>query len=221
MRFLNSVPVPKNAKGGTCWDFFIIHSVASYWNNWRETLCCNPKNCEKSLIVPKIIAKRGSLVCIWGSGLWFCCFFVLHNVLRFPVAWTSVVQVVEQMNKKVTKNEQKMNKKVTKNEHKRPYANKKLPLSSKAPTKIAQKMNPRAVMTLTHNSPLCETNYAVWIAEIRIIYKKLVCQPSFFGQSKSWFVIVDFGVLQTFRQLRKFIHAVHCRCSSGSNEIIA
>ena len=35
MRFLNTVTVPKNVKGGTLWDFFDIHCVAKYRNKRR------------------------------------------------------------------------------------------------------------------------------------------------------------------------------------------
>ena len=87
-------------KRGTLWDF--LTSIANYRKNWRGTLWCNPKNFKKSRIVPKKSgANVGSLVCFRGSGRVLFFLFALDALLRFRLLWTSVVQVVEQMNKKV------------------------------------------------------------------------------------------------------------------------
>ena len=63
MRFLNSVTVPKNVKGGTLWDFLtsiVLQNVEKYEGG---TLWCNPKSFKKSRIVPKKSgAMGGSLV---------------------------------------------------------------------------------------------------------------------------------------------------------------
>ena len=104
MRFLNSVTVPKNVKGGTVWDFFDIHCVANIETNEGETHWWNPKNFIKSRIVPKKIrvknTKRG-ILCFRGSGRRCFCFGRGSGVSS--MFWTSSIEVddVEQMNKKV------------------------------------------------------------------------------------------------------------------------
>ena len=59
MRFLNSVTVPKNVKGGTLWDFLTSILLQNIETNEGGTLWCNPKRFKKSIIVPK---KK------WGYG---------------------------------------------------------------------------------------------------------------------------------------------------------
>ena len=84
MRFLNSVTVPKDVKGGTLWDFFTSIVLQNIETNEEGTLWCNPKNFKKSRIVPKKNgAKVGSLVCFRGSGRVLFFLFVLDALLRF------------------------------------------------------------------------------------------------------------------------------------------
>ena len=55
MRFLNSVTVPKNVKGGTIWDFLPSIVLQNIETNEGETLWRNPKNFKKkSLSAEKI-----------------------------------------------------------------------------------------------------------------------------------------------------------------------
>ena len=100
MRFLNSVTVPKNVKGGP----FAI---------FRHPLCCKIskqmkggpsgaiQKTLKSHSAEKSGAKVGSLVFsrLWTSVLFFL--FVLDAFLRLELLRFKVVEVVEQMNKKV------------------------------------------------------------------------------------------------------------------------
>ena len=72
MRFLNSVTVPKNVKGGTLCYFLTSIVLQNIETNEGGTLWCNPKNFKKSRIVPKNGAKVGSLVCFRGCGRLFC-----------------------------------------------------------------------------------------------------------------------------------------------------
>ena len=53
MRFLNSVTVPKNVKGGTLCEFLTSIVLQNIETNEGGTLWCNPKNFKKSRIVPK------------------------------------------------------------------------------------------------------------------------------------------------------------------------
>ena len=106
MRFLNSVAVPKNVKGGTLWDFLTSIVLQNIETNEGETLWCNQKNFKKSRIVPKKIRvknTKGGILCFRGSGRRCFCF---EEVLVFRVCFgrKSVVHVddVEQMNKKWT-----------------------------------------------------------------------------------------------------------------------
>ena len=63
MRFLNSVTVPENVKGGTLWDFLTSIVLQNVETNKGGTLWCNPKRFLKSRIVPKKSgAMGGSLV---------------------------------------------------------------------------------------------------------------------------------------------------------------
>ena len=48
MRFLNSVTVPKNVKGGTFWDFWTSIVLQNIETNEGGTLWCNLKNFKKS-----------------------------------------------------------------------------------------------------------------------------------------------------------------------------
>ena len=76
MRFLNSVTVPKNVKGGTLCNFLTSIVLQNIETNEGGTLWCNPKDFKKSRIVPKKSgAKVGSLVCFRGCGRLFCFFF--------------------------------------------------------------------------------------------------------------------------------------------------
>ena len=98
MRFLNSVTVPKNVKGGTLGDF--LTSIVL-----QSTLWWNQKNFKKNRIVPKIIRVKTpkGILCFRGSGRRCFCFGRGSGVSS--MCWTFVVQVddVEQMNKKVEK----------------------------------------------------------------------------------------------------------------------
>ena len=48
MRFLNSVTVPKNVKGGTLCDFLTSIVLQNIETNEGGTLWCHPKNFKKS-----------------------------------------------------------------------------------------------------------------------------------------------------------------------------
>ena len=66
MRYLNSVTVPKNVKGGTLWDFLTSIVLQNIETNEGETLWWNPKNFKKSRIVPKKIRVKnaeGGILC--------------------------------------------------------------------------------------------------------------------------------------------------------------
>ena len=60
MRFLNSVTVPKNVKGGTLWDFLTSIVLQNIFKNEGETLWWNPKSFKKSRIVPKKIRVKNT-----------------------------------------------------------------------------------------------------------------------------------------------------------------
>ena len=75
MRFLNSVTVPKNVKGGTLCDFLTSIVLQNIETNEGHPLV-QSKKLQKSRIVPKKSgAKVGSLVCFRGCGRLFCFFF--------------------------------------------------------------------------------------------------------------------------------------------------
>ena len=75
MRFLNSITVPKNVKGGTLCNFLTSIVLQNIETNERGTLWCNPKSFKKSHSAEKSGAVGGSLVCFRGSGRLFCFFF--------------------------------------------------------------------------------------------------------------------------------------------------
>ena len=76
MRFLNSVTVPKNVKGGTLCDFLSSIVLQNIGTNEGGPSGAIQKTSEKSRIVPKKSgAKVGSLVCFRGCGRLFCFFF--------------------------------------------------------------------------------------------------------------------------------------------------
>ena len=96
MRFLNSVTVPKNVKGGTLCDFLtsiVLQNIKKIEGGTLWGKIFNPK-ISKSRIVPK---KSGGIFSVisrlWTSVLFFL--FVLDALLRLQF------EVVEQMNKKV------------------------------------------------------------------------------------------------------------------------
>ena len=74
MRFLNSVTVPKNVKGGTLCDFSTSIVLQNIETNEGVTLWCNPKIFKKSHCAEKSGAMWGFLVCFRGSGRLFCFF---------------------------------------------------------------------------------------------------------------------------------------------------
>ena len=97
MRFLNSVTVPKNVKGGPFCDFLTSIVLQNIETNEGGTLWCNPKNFKKSRIVPKKSGtKVGSLdVCFVFSfrfgrasevGVWSCWGLKLLN--KWTKKWT-------------------------------------------------------------------------------------------------------------------------------------
>ena len=59
MRFLNSVTVPKNVKGGTLRNFLTSIVLQKIETNEGGTLWCYPKISKKSRIVPKKVGLRG------------------------------------------------------------------------------------------------------------------------------------------------------------------
>ena len=102
MRFLNSVTVPKNVKGGPFAIF--LHPLCCKTSKkieggtlWGKNF--NPKSFKKSHSSEK---KLGSLVCFRGFGRLFCFFFSFWTLLRLELLRFEVVEVVEQMNKKWT-----------------------------------------------------------------------------------------------------------------------
>ena len=102
MRFLNSVTVSKNVKGGTLWDFLTSIVLQNVEKNEGGTLWCNP-SFKKSRIVPKKVGLWGILSVIsrfWTSVLFL---FVLDALLRLELLRLELLRfdVVEQMNKKV------------------------------------------------------------------------------------------------------------------------
>ena len=102
MRFLNSVTVPKNVKGGTlcdCLTSIVLQNIKKNEGGalWGKTF--DPKSFKKSHSSEK---KLGSLVCFRGFGRLFCFFFSFGTLLRLELLRFEVVEVVEQMNKKWT-----------------------------------------------------------------------------------------------------------------------
>ena len=91
MRFLNSVTVPKNVKGGTLCDFLTSIVLQNIETNEGGTLWCNPKSFKKSHSAEKKWGYGGSLVCFRGSGRLFC--FRLDALLRFELLRFEVVEV--------------------------------------------------------------------------------------------------------------------------------
>ena len=87
MRFLNSVTVPKNVKGGTLCDFLTSIVLQNIETNEGGASGAIQKTSKK------LLKKNGAKVCFRGCGRLFCFSF------RFGRA--SEVGVVEQMNKKV------------------------------------------------------------------------------------------------------------------------
>ena len=76
MRFLNSVTVPKNVKGGTLCDFLtsiVLQNIET--NEGGDPLVQSKKLQKKSHSAEKSGAKVGSLVCFRGCGRLFCFFF--------------------------------------------------------------------------------------------------------------------------------------------------
>ena len=59
MRFLNSVTVPKNVKGGTLWDFLTSIVLQNIETNEGGTLWCNPNIFKKNRIVRKKSGASG------------------------------------------------------------------------------------------------------------------------------------------------------------------
>ena len=86
MRFLNSVTVPKNVKGGTFWDFLTSIVMQNIEANEGETIWWNPKISKKSRIVPKEIrmknTKRSYVFEVLDVDV-----FVLDEVLAFRVCF--------------------------------------------------------------------------------------------------------------------------------------
>ena len=75
MRFLNSVTVPKNVKGGTLCNFLTSIVLQNIETNEGGPFGAIQK-VPKSLIVPKKSgAMWGILVCFRGSRRLFCFFF--------------------------------------------------------------------------------------------------------------------------------------------------
>ena len=64
MRFLNSVTVPKNVKGGTLWDFLTSIVLQNIETNEGGTLWCNPKSFKKSRIVLKKSGAMGEILSV-------------------------------------------------------------------------------------------------------------------------------------------------------------
>ena len=99
MRFLNSVTVPKNVKGGTLCNFSTSIVLQNIETNEGVTLWCNPKSFKKSHSAEKKWGYVGILSVFsrfWTSVLFFL--FVLDALLRLELLR---FDVVEQMNKKV------------------------------------------------------------------------------------------------------------------------
>ena len=62
MRFLNSVTVPKNVKGGTLWDFFTSIVLQNVQTNEGDPLVQSKKFQKKSHSAEKKWGYGGSLV---------------------------------------------------------------------------------------------------------------------------------------------------------------
>ena len=69
MRFLNSVTVPKNVKGGTSCDFLTSTVLQNI-----ETNEGGPSGAIQK-ISKKVLKKSGAKVCFRGCGHLFCFFF--------------------------------------------------------------------------------------------------------------------------------------------------
>ena len=97
MRFLNSVTVPKNVKGGALWDFLTSIVLQNIETNEGGTLWWNPK---KVTVSKKIRVKntKGGILCFRGSGRRCFCFGRGSGVSS--MFWASVVQDGEQINTK-------------------------------------------------------------------------------------------------------------------------
>ena len=86
MRFLNSVTVPKNVKGGTLCNISTSIVLQNIETNEGGTIRCNPKNFKKkSHSDEKSGAKVGSLVCFRGCGRLFCFFFCFGRAFEVGV----------------------------------------------------------------------------------------------------------------------------------------
>ena len=99
MRFLNSVTVPKNVKGGTLWDFLTSIVLQNVEKMKEGPFGAIQKVSKKSRIVPKKSGAMGILSVIsrfWMSVLFLL--FVLDAFLRFELLR---FDVVEQINKKL------------------------------------------------------------------------------------------------------------------------
>ena len=86
MRFLNSVTVPKNVKGGTHCDFLTSIVLQIIETNEGVTLWCNPKSFKKSYSAEKKCDYVGILSVFsrfWTSVLFFL--FVLDALLRLEL----------------------------------------------------------------------------------------------------------------------------------------
>ena len=93
MRFLNSVRVSKNVKGGPFATFLTSIVLQNIETNEGKPFGAIQK-VSKSLIVPKKSgAMWGFLVCFRGSGRLICFFFVLDALLRLELLRFEVVEV--------------------------------------------------------------------------------------------------------------------------------
>ena len=96
MRFLNSVTVPKNVKGGTLCNFLTSIVLQNIETNEGETLWCNPKSFRKKS--PSVEKKWGwgGILCVfsrlWTSVLFFF-LFVLVALRRLELLRFEVVEV--------------------------------------------------------------------------------------------------------------------------------
>ena len=101
--FLNSVRVPKNAKGWTLRCFLTSIVLQNMETNEGETLWWNPKKFKKSHSAKKNRVKttKRVVLCFRGSGRRCFCFGRGSDV--WSMFRTFVIQVdgVEQMNRKV------------------------------------------------------------------------------------------------------------------------
>ena len=88
MRFLKSVTVPKNVKGGTFCDFLASIVLQNIETNEGGPSDAIQKTSKKSRIVPKKMGLRWDL---WTSVLFFL--FVLDALLRLELLGFEVVEV--------------------------------------------------------------------------------------------------------------------------------